>query len=270
MAVLTLDDAVGGARPPEDVSKTGTTMEAVGVHHSMAYATGRPGAATAPSAVALGGAALTTFPGQIPFVNPIPGDETRLFRLVLTSSQISGLFLYDRLWHNGSIVVTTTTAQTVTSVAWPARDRDGSANGEGVQVAIEVSVATTNAAAIANMALSYTNSANVAGRTATIASFPATAVAGTWVIFQLQAGDTGVRSIQSLTIGTSLLTGTVHLVAFRLLATLSVIAANAGDKVDFVTGGAVKLYDNTVPFLFVLPSSTTGLITTGQLIYTQN
>lgn len=267
MAIITLDGIIAGMRPPEDFLKVTVTMEAIGIHHSLAYVSGRPGAAIAPTP-GMAGAALTSYPGQIPFVNPASGN-TYLARLCVTPSLAGALILYDRLWHNSGIVVTTITAQTINSVAWPARDRNGTVNGENVLVGIEVSTATTNASAITNTTMSYTNQAGVAGRTATIASFPATAVAGTFVPFQLQAGDTGVRSIQTITLGTSYGGGAIHLVAYRILGRVEVSIANTGNAVDAITGGFVRMYDNTVPFLRWLPTATTAITINGQLIYTQ-
>lgn len=254
-------------RPPEKFLKIGTTAEAAGVLHSLFYATGRPGAAAAPTP-GLAGAALTTYTGQIPWVNPVSGNSY-LARLQASSTLAGRLGILDRLWHNSGFTVTTTTAQTVNSATWPARDRDGTTNGEGVMVAIEVSTATTNAGAIANMTLSYTNSAGSSGKTATITSFPATAVAGTFVPFQLAAGDTGIRSIQSLTLGTSLVTGTVHLVAYRTLANLELTLANTGNSIDAITGGFVQIYDDSVPFMIFLTTATTAATISGNFIVTQ-
>lgn len=267
MAITTLDGVIAGMRPPEDFLKVGGTMEAVGVHHSLFYTSGRPGAAVAPTP-GLSGEALTSYAGQIPWVNPVSGNSY-LARLQASASQIGCLLLLDRLWHNSGIVVTTTTAQTINSVAWPARDRDGTTNGENVLVAIEISTATTNGSAITNTTMSYTNQAGVSGRTATIASFPATAVAGTFVLFQLQAGDTGVQSIQSITLGTSYGGGVIRLVAYRVLARLELPVVNTGAGIDALTSGFVRCYDNTVPFLVWLAAGTTGATINGQLIITQ-
>lgn len=267
MAITTLDGVIAGMRPPEDILKVGTVAEAIGIHYSLFYATGRPGAAAIP-APGLAGAALTTFSGQIPFVNPVAGN-TNLARFSAASSIAGTLLLLDRLWHNSAIVVTTTTAQTINSVALPARDRDGSTNGENVLVGIEVRTATTNAGAIANTTMSYTNQAGTAGKVATITSFPATAVIGTFVPFQLAAGDTGVRSIQTVTLGTSYAAGAIHLVAYRILTRLGLSQVNVEFAVDALTSGFVRLYDNTVPFLVWLPTATTAPTINSQLIVTQ-
>lgn len=267
MAITTIDQIIAGMIPPEDFIKVGATMEAVGVHHSFFYVAGRPGAAAVPTP-GLAGAALTSYAGQIPFTNPASGNSY-LARLQASANIIGCLLLLDRLWHNSGIAVTTTTAQTINSVAFPPRDRNGTINGENILVAIEVSTATTNASAITNTTMSYTNSAGVNAKTATIPSFPATAVAGTFVPFMLEAGDTGIKSIQTITLGTSYGGGAIHLVAYRILARLEIAVVNVGNAIDAISGGFVRMFNNTVPFLVWLPSATTALTLAGQLIYTQ-
>jgi hypothetical protein len=268
MAITTLDKLIEGFLPPEDFFKAGTTFEAVGVWHSYFYLAGRPGAAVAPTP-GLGGAALTSYAGQIPFPAAVGGKNIYLARFSLTPV-IAGMgMLADRLWHNSGITMTTTTGQTVNSVAWPARDRNGSTNGAGVLVGLEVSSATGNGGAITNTTLTYTNQDGTGSRTGTIASFPATAVAGTFVPFALQAGDTGIRSIQTLTLGTSYVSGTMHLVAYRPLSKIEALYTGIGTHVDPVTGGFVRLYDDTVPFVLWFPLTTSSNPLQGMVIYAQ-
>ena len=136
-------------------------------------------------------------------------------------------------------------------------------------VAIEVRTATTNAGAITNTTMSYTNQAGTAGQIATISSFPATAVVGTFVPFQLAAGDTGVRSIQSITLGTSYVAGAIHLVAYRTLLQMGITIANIPFDLGAVGCGMVRCFDNTVPWLVQLPTATTATTFNGALIITQ-
>lgn len=269
MAVTTIDLALAGMKPPESYLKVGATMEAAGVMHSLFYTSGRPGAAAAPTP-GLNGAALTTYAGQIPWSNPSSGNAY-LARLSANSSQAGTLVLCDRLWHNSSINITTTTLQAITSGAMPARDNNGATSGAGLMVALEVSGATGNGGSIANTTLVYTNSAGTAGKTATMAAFPATANAGTFVPFQLAAGDSGIRSLaggsEGLVLGTSYVSGTVHLVIYRELARVDINRDNAGAAIDAITGGFPQLYSNTVPFLVWIPSVTTAATVSGQIIY---
>lgn len=257
MAITTVDGIIAGALPPQHILKVTGTMEAAGVLHSLAYLSGMPGAATAPSP-GLSGAALTSYGGQIPFPAAVGGETVYLAGLCGSASTAGCVSVYDRLWHNSGLVVTTTTAQTVNSATFPARDRNGATDGVGVLVGIEVSTATTNAGAITNTTMTYTNSDGTGSRTATIASFPATAAAGTFVPFQLAAGDVGVRSIQSVTLGTSYAGGAIHLVAYRLLAQLPLVVAGAGSSLDPIALGMPSFFDQSVPFLLWRPSVTTA------------
>lgn len=269
MAITTLDLLIAGMLPAEEIVKSSFTGEAVGGLHSTFYVAGRPGAAAVPSP-GLAGAALTSYAGQIPFPAAVGGKNVHLARLEgAQATNVGGLILADRLWHNSGIVVTTTTAQTVNSVTWPSRDENGATLGDGVMVGIEVSTATTNAGAVTNTTMSYTNQAGTAGRTATMASFPATAVAGTFVPFLLAAGDTGVRSIQSVTLGTSYAAGAVHLVAYRRIAALSMPAAGVQYAEDGVSLGLPRCYDSTVPWLLYTLVNTGAGVVTGAVTWAQ-
>lgn len=263
MAITTVDGIVAGFRPPEEFLKVGGTMEAAGVMHSLFYTSGRPGAATAPSP-GLNGAHLTSYAGQIPFSNPV--SAAYLAMLEATATTNGTLLVCDRLWHNSGYTATTTAAENTTFGTLEARDANAATLGDGVMLGIEVSTATTNAGAITNMTASYTNSAGTAGQTATIASFPITAAAGTFIPFRLAAGDRGVRSVQSLTKGTSLVTGTVHLVCYRVLARIGLLA-NVLQTKDWQQLGLPQLFANTVPFLLWVPSATTATTITGGLVY---
>lgn len=265
MAITTIDGIVAGLKAGEEFLKVGSTMEAIGVKHSMFYTSGRPGAAATP-APGIGGAALTTYAGQIPFTNPGAGNSY-LARFAAHSTLSGTLLLLDRLWHNSGIGITTTTGQTVNSVTWPARDRNGSTNGDAVLVALEASGAI-GGGAVSNTTITYTNQSGTGSKTGTMASWPSTAVAGTFVPFQLSAGDTGVRSIQTLTLGTTYTSGTVHLVAYRVLGRIG-LGPNQGSEQDAIATGFPRLYDNTVPFLVWLPSATTGVTIGGEIVVAQ-
>ena len=113
-----------------------------------------------------------------------------------------------------------------------------------------------NAGAITNTTASYTDESGNSGNTATLASFPATAVAGTWVPFTLAAGDRGVRSLQSVTLGTSYVSGAIHLIAARLIARIATPTASTLYERDWMQLGLPKLWLGPVPFLVALPTGT--------------
>lgn len=266
MAITTLDGALAGMQYPRTFAKAVTGTMVAGRPHSLFYLAGTPGAAVAPSP-GLAGAALTTYAGQIPFSNPVSGN-TYLARFQGQATIAGTLVLADRLWHNSGLVVTTTTAQTVNSVAFPARDVAGSTNGNGVRIGLEVSTAT--GAGAATPTISYTDESGNAGSTGAMeVAYAASSIAGTFYPFTLAAGDTGVRSIQTCTLGVSMTSGAIHLVAYRELARLELTAANIPNAIDSLTSGFPRLYDNTVPFIFFIPSTTTTSNISGSVVYTQ-
>lgn len=225
--------------------KSGTAAEAAGNWYCTAKDAGTPGAITV-GTPGLAGRAVTggatPEPGSVFLPTPL-GYWHITYSSVLSSTAHAHLF-FDLLWINSGIVVTTTTAQTINSVAWPSRDATGTVNGVGCMIGLLVTTATTNAGAISGSTISYTNPAGTAGQTATLVAvagsqIPATAVVGTIVWFSLAAGDDGVKSIESITLGTSLVTGAVSLIVARWLTTPPTAAAN--------TTGAEMLSNATLP-----------------------
>ena len=240
--------------------KVGATMEAIGVLHSHHAATGTPGA-WAPGTPGVAGRATdgTTAAdaGTLRIRTAAGGLSSYLTTFTAAGSVAASFMLVDLLWVNTGVVVTTTTAQTITSVAFPARDIDGATAGNGVQLGILVTTATTNAAAIANTTAIYTNSAGAGSKTATISSFPATALAGTLVPFQLAAGDTGVRAVTSVTLGTSYGGGAISLVAYRVLGMVGCPVANVAASA-LLPGAGVRVYAGVAATLVQIPTSTTA------------
>jgi hypothetical protein len=84
----------------------------------------------------------------------------------------------------------------------------------------------------------------------------------------LQAGDVGVQLIQSLGLSVSWISGTISLVAYRILARLELMA-QIPNAIDALTSGFPRLFDNTVPFLIFIPNTTTTSNITGHVIWTQ-
>jgi hypothetical protein len=277
MAVTSLDGIVAGLLPSYDVNKAAVTAKAAGIYHSSILLAGIPGAAAAANTRTLAApGSLTAYAGSIPFPAAVGGKNIHLANLeVDQGANVGAIMIWDRLWQvdtvASGIVVTTTTAQTITPGTLQARDMNGATLGEGCMAAIEVQTTTGNAGAIANMALSYTNSAGTAGRTAgMLYSFPITAVAGTIVPFTLQAGDTGIRSIQSITLGTSLVSGTVSLIVYRQITAIGTPLANTSYAKDAIGLGLPRMYDTSCPFMVYMPTGTAVGVVDAQVTYTQN
>lgn len=262
MAFANFDSIAIGSLPPREFGKAVTPTLVAGRPHSLFYLGGNPGAASAPTP-GLAGAALTTYTGQLPYNNS-GGSECRLSRLQGSVTTAGTLLLCDRLWHNSGITITQITAHTINSVAWPERDRAGSTNGEDVLIGVEVSAAT--GAGTPTLTIGYTNSAGTASRTATnINAAVASSAIGAFYPIGLQAGDVGVRSVQTFTLSATWTSGTIHLVAYRVLARLEL--DRLAGAVDALTGGLAKAYDNTVPFLIFIPNATTATTVSGHVVW---
>lgn len=258
MAITTVDQAAAGARPLIAFSKAVTPTLVAGRPASLWGLGGWPSAGgfntTLNGAVLSSTSALVN--GQIPHYDPV-SQNANLHRFVASSTQAGMVWLMDRLWHNGGFTITLTTAQAITSPTWPSRDNAGSSNGDGVLLGLEVSAAA--GAAAPTITVSYTNQAGTAGRTGTnIRATENSPAAGAFYFIGLQAGDTGVRSVQSLTLSASWVSGTINLVAFRPLLAMPISAAFVPNEVDFLTGGAPRIYDGAVPYLVFQPNTTTA------------
>jgi hypothetical protein len=117
------------------------------------------------------------------------------------------------------------------------------------------------AAPVPGITLSYTNSAGVSGRTATIVSpsagqqgLPSSSRIGALYPFRLDTGDLGVRSIQSYTADEDV-SGTLSLVMYRSIAYVSaapycgMTPMRGQYSLDPISGALPRIYNNSVLFL---------------------
>lgn len=274
MAITSVDGAVAGFRPPMRIAKSTTATLVAGRPASLWSLGGLPGAGsfdtTLNGVVLSSSSALVS--GQIPHYDPA-SNNAYLGRLQASATQAGTLLLLDRLWHNGGYTITSTSAQNSTTPTWPSRcptsglDDTPATTGHSVLLALEISAAT--GAGTPTITVSYTNQAGTAGRTATniIATVASSAIGATYFI-GLQAGDTGVRSVQSLTLSATWTSGTMNLVAYRELAALELTGAFTPNAIDPLTGGLPRLYNGTVPWLVFIPNTTTASVISGSYVET--
>jgi hypothetical protein len=267
VSITSVDDLIAGALSPVEFLKQTFTGEAAGEMFSPFFTAGYPAAAAAPTGI--NGAALTSYAGQLPFPAAVTGKDTWLADFAAEQGgAVGSIWLCDRLWHNGSVSATTTTGQAITHPGIPARDRSGATAGNGVLLGLEVSGATGNGAPVTTITATYTDEAGNTGNTASIPTFPATAVAGHFSPFSLAAGDAGVRSVQTLTLGTTLSSGTVHLVQYRPVVRIGL--TTTGVTVRPMPGTPRRMFDSSVPMLLYRLTGTGGGQVSGSLVYSQH
>ena len=268
MAITTIDGVIAGFQIPKPMVKAGVSMSAAGAMrgYTLWYANGNPGAGAAPTA-GINGVAVSgnSVQGQIPRTDPGSGNAY-LARLSVNASTAGVMMLIDRLWENSGLSVTSTSAQGITPATLPSRSGDGTTNGAQVMAGIEWSGA--GGAGTPTVTLTYTDQSGGTGKTGTFVGVTTPPV-GTFEIFTLAAGDTGVRAPTSFIQNATRTSGTMHLVLFRILAQVEVSANNIGNALDALTGGMPQLYNGTVPQLLWFPSVTTATNFTGTYIETQ-
>ena len=249
---------------------TGTTPTVNGTYvatNSSATAITIPVNVTAGGGANSGTLTINSYPGQI--LTPAWANNTYVARFAGSASIPCDLYLCDRMWHNSGYSITQTTVQSITSPTWPSRDANGATTGVGVLVGLEITGTIGTGSPVTNTTLQYTGTVNGASQTGTIASVATAAKTGTFYPFQLAAGDTGVASVQGLTLGTSYVSGTIALVAYRVLAKIGCPWAGGGGATDPVSGGLPRVYNGSVPFILEMPSAATATNIMGHVIFTQ-
>jgi len=189
----------------------------------------------------------------------------------LTISQ-SPILIADRLWSNTGIDISTGAtglSQNINSTAWPPRDDSGLTNGYGVQIGLEVGTTTTQTTVIQGITALYTNTEGVSGKTGRFPDFPSTALGGAFVPMNVETGDKGVKSVESILIPRALVnagssTGSVHLVAYRPLAYCPNYVGSDGP--DFYNLGFTKIHNDSHIFFIVVGSASYGGNLTVELV----
>lgn len=204
---------------------------------------GSPGAGAAPGAVAVPTSATL---GAIPLTNASGGRDKRLIAAAFGWSNASSpagdymtdILLYDRLLHQSNLSGTTTGAQNVQSGSGVTLTRHTA--GAGNEIWIEI-YGTAIGGTPQTVTCSYTNQAGTSGRTTLAvpigASAATTALKSIMEVARLplQAGDTGVRSVETLTLSGS--TGTAGVMGVTIANRLAHIPIHDGvGLVDFTFG----------------------------------
>ncbi len=262
-----LGDITAYSGLPLNFWKIGTAAEAAAQRYMYAkdagfpgaWGIGAPGLNGANTDCSSNGASGAALMGSPYLPNPTTGANFLTYGAV-SSTTTHYVELIDILWYNSGITVTTTTAQNITTPTLPARDNNGLTEGQGVQAALYVTTVTGNAGATAPT-LSYTDQDGNAGNTAT-GSVPITAVAGTLIPFALAAGDNGIRSIQNITLVTSLVSGVVNLITYRPIAAFPQTVANVGAPMMGMFAApappGIRLYNGTCLQVGYVASATTA------------
>lgn len=169
--------------------------------------------------------------GALKQANPGGARQKWLLGIEAIASQIGALILYDRLLQMGGLDGTVTTAQTVGGTLSRYTGGDGNAIWLEIYTALGATATTVTA--------SYTNQAGTTGRTTTAVTIGGTGwnEAGRLIHLPLQAGDTGVRAVASVTLAATTATaGNFGVTIAHPLATVGAPQAGPAWARDMITG----------------------------------
>lgn len=253
MGFSSMDDMVGeitaGKFYRNDWNKiTGAAAYTAGRWYDMSWLAGTP-VANAYSGTALAWTACdeTTGNGTAIFGLPHGGGVSADTKHLLNVSAVTGvatgvpgvLMLVDMQGYYPGISMASASAQTLTGTPSPRYT-----NGAGVRAYLVIT--STSGATAHNVNISYTNTASTSGRTMPVTvSCTASAIvphithSGTAAnnygpFLPLASGDTGIKSVQSLTLSASSTAGTAALVLCRPLLTLPLTTVSVAAERDLV------------------------------------
>ena len=271
MAITTRDHlaaAMAGATNAP-FSKASMTSVAGFFYATFRAAAGMPAASAVATPTTTGNTLDRTSSGALAI--PSGGSNT----LYVTAAQIAGatvgsVLIADRLVEYGGLSGITTGAQSVSAVTLPTR----AGTGDGCELWVEW-ITATGATPSATVTCSYTNQAGTSGRTATlVGGITASVPANRSIRLALQAGDTGVRSVQSFSSGTSTGTaGSIGLVIRHPLLLLPMPVANIATFMGYAETGLAQVPSDATSGacleLLVLATTTSTGALQGQLAVAQ-
>lgn len=253
MAITSLDALVAAMPGQPFFTSKFFTPQTTGGYTSLIRKTGVPGVGTAPSSGVGGNITTDSEPGAWSFTNPAGGNKTYLSHFAGGANNAGTLYLYDRLWNNSGLSITTVGAQTVNSSTLT-RFTDGI----GVEAWWEV--VTNLGAGTTAPTISYTNTDGTAGRAGATQLLTTSSTADRAYPFSLQAGDIGIKSIESYNNVGSHTSGTITLVLRKRIATLVVNNGGTGDSLDPFEVGMIEI-PNDACLEFIWICTTTGVHT---------
>lgn len=261
MAITTGDGYVGAAKQIVPWVKTAAVTTVATQRYSTRGAAGNPGAGTLAyaSSGTPSGKLITDADSGHPFLNAFGGGASGyLTRVNYANSVVGRLELWDVLFACNVTNTQLGTLQTLTLSSQPsilARCPDGA--GNGTRIMLEIT--TTMSATATTIGVTYTNSAGTSGRTSSVSASLSGFVAGRWVELALQAGDSGVSTIDSIIIGGATnAAGLVNVMIVRPLWTQRVGIANGAGIDGLDRTGMPVIYETSALVLTTVADSTSS------------
>lgn len=256
MAITTLDGIIGALNQSVIFNKTASRTSVASIPFSIFDLAGTPGAGTLAVGNTTTGIVPTDAIAGTPTINAFNGANIGyLSKVDFSNTVASRLLIYDRLFSAGAFSFNAATTL-ATQPSYLSRLPDS--DYKGLELWIECVTAFTG---LQSIAVTYTNQDGVTARTTgTIATGVAPTI-GRMLRLNLQAGDTGIQKIESVTSTVSTV-GTFNVHVMRKLWSGRVKFANDGDIHEFTKTGLPQVYaDSSLFYVVNADSTSTGLPT---------
>lgn len=261
MAIASGDQYIASAKQIIPYVKTGSVTTSSTTRYATLTAAGNPGSGTLASSgtPAGGGALFNDSSSGMPLINAFGSGATGYLSRVQYFSSVTGrLEIFDKLWG----VVPTLTSLATTTVTSPVSYSSRVPGGNdytGLRIFVEITTTFSNSATTLQVA--YTNQAGATAHSTVVTSSLSGFTAGRWVEMPLQAGDTGVQAITSVTVGGATNTGACNIIVVRPLWSNRVSIANGGGIDGLDRTGLPQVYETSALVVTAIPDSTsTGVI----------
>ena len=252
MAITTLDGYIASAKQLVPWVKTAARTTVAAGWFSLFELAGNPGAGTLAGSSTTAGVVPDDTVAGFPSLSTFGGGATGYISGIdFGCSTAARLALFDCLFKAGAYAFNAA----VTLSAQPSYSgRIPGANYAGTQIWIEAVTAFTGNMSIA---VTYTNQSGTTGRTTGTVATGIAPTLGRMIQLPLQAGDTGVQKIESVT-ATVATVGTFNVLVLRPLWMGRVKIANDGDVHGLDKTGLPQIFDTSALFLAIAADATSS------------
>jgi hypothetical protein len=255
VAIGSLNALAGAAKQALSIAKTASRTAVATAWFSTIDLAGNPGAGVLAGTSTAAGVVPTDATAGMPVINAFAGGaDGQLAQLEFGNTVACRMKLFDLLFKAGAYAFNANTALAA-QPSYSSRVAGGT-DFKDTQIWIEAVTAFTGNLSVA---VTYTNQDGTAGRTTgTVATGTAPTV-GRLIQLPLQAGDTGIKKIESV-VATVATVGTFNVLVLRPLWSGRVKAANDGEVHSWDRTGQPQIWADSALMLAIAPDSTaTGI-----------
>ncbi len=255
MAITSLDDYIASVKQKVSFVKTSSNTAVAGIPFSVFDRPGNPSAGTLAVGNTTTGVVPTDATTGYPAINSFAGGAKGYVSAVEFGNTVaSRLYIADCVFSAGAFAFNASAVTLSSQPSYASRMPDGSYNGTGIW--IEAATAFTGNPTIT---VTYTNQDGVTGRSTGAVATGAALTISRMVQLPLQAGDTGVQTIESVTC-TVATAGTFNVHVLRPIWVGRCRLANDGDSHDMLRTGLPEVFDTSALRLVVYGDGTaTGI-----------